>query len=432
MSTSDPGHCKGRSLTVTLSYALSFVLLLAAGSLIFTVALLAASKRATPTASTTDSTSLTQSMIIVKPSGLGFSELVNSVDQNHNRKIVADAAVLQTFPVDKGQFFEGHLSAVLPGPGDIIRQPGANLCLLEDRLKNSVLLKPCGTYDRLFDRLKGKEVNRTIFQWSSVTKKISVVSRDRVTRCLTSPSAEGSVVIVSPCVTPTIANQTWQFRTYGARHKRLGRLESQGGCLRQPVLGRDSNALLGQCDESCSTIWTFDETPHPVPMPRNAVVASHSSRHPKVLCWILTYPKAHALKAVAINRTWGRHCDRLLFMTTEHHSDLETVVLDIGGEEDRGRLWNKSREAWSHCYKNHIDDYDWFVKADDDTYVVYPHLLKLLGEFDSTHAKNIPKSFGRKFNATRGEYVLGPFVILFGFTNAGNLVGIMQGVRESS
>jgi hypothetical protein len=90
-------------------------------------------------------------------------------------------------------------------------------------------------------------------------------------------------------------------------------------------------------------------------------------------------------------------------MTTEPFPGIETIVLDIGGEEDRGRLWNKSKAAWMHCYKNHLDSFDWFVKADDDTYIVYDHLVSLLRAHDASHDTLVPKSFGRKFNATRGQ-----------------------------
>lgn len=302
---------------------------------------------------------------------------------------------------------EGHLSAILPGPGDAVRRPGVNMCLLAHSGKLPVLLKACGTYDRLFDRLKpGKEINRTIFRWDPETKQITMVGPKRSANanaeCLTAPTKSGGIVSLAPCDRLNAADrQAWTFQPALSRHKRLGRLSTSVGCLRQPpARGHQPDPIVGPCDDTCSTIWTFDETPKSSP---SRLSAEPPSRGPRVLCWILTYPKAHALKAVAINQTWGRRCDKLLFMTTEPFPGIETIVLDIGGEEDRGRLWNKSKAAWMHCYKNHLDSFDWFVKADDDTYIVYDHLVSLLRAHDASHDTLVPKSFGRKFNATRGQ-----------------------------
>jgi glycoprotein-N-acetylgalactosamine 3-beta-galactosyltransferase len=142
--------------------------------------------------------------------------------------------------------------------------------------------------------------------------------------------------------------------------------------------------------------------------------AASKTPPPRVLCWILTHPNAHEDKAAHINNTWGRHCATLLFMTTEHHPGLNTVVVDIGCDkegrcdEDRGRLWNKSRESWMHTYATYLETHDWFLKADDDSYIAWPHLVRFLDGKDPA----IPAYFGRPFNGTRGHYYAGGSGIL--------------------
>lgn len=85
----------------------------------------------------------------------------------------------------------------------------------------------------------------------------------------------------------------------------------------------------------------------------------------KVLCWVMTNPANHQTKARAVRQTWGPRCNKLLFMSTEADGDLQPVVLPF--TEGRDQLWNKTREAFKHVYDHYLEEFDWFLKADDDT-----------------------------------------------------------------
>lgn len=37
----------------------------------------------------------------------------------------------------------------------------------------------------------------------------------------------------------------------------------------------------------------------------------------KILCWILTYPEEHNSSCPPITETWGKRCDKLIFMSTK-------------------------------------------------------------------------------------------------------------------
>ena len=94
-----------------------------------------------------------------------------------------------------------------------------------------------------------------------------------------------------------------------------------------------------------------------------------------------------------MKKTWGSHCDKLLFMSTETDEKLGAVKLDI--EENYQNLWGKTKQAFKYCYDNHFHEYDWFMKADDDTFVIVENLKHLLSQYSTEE----PIHFGHHFKA---------------------------------
>ncbi|RWS19609.1 glycoprotein-N-acetylgalactosamine 3-beta-galactosyltransferase 1-like protein, partial [Leptotrombidium deliense] len=105
----------------------------------------------------------------------------------------------------------------------------------------------------------------------------------------------------------------------------------------------------------------------------------------------MTSPKNHQLKALHVKVTWGKRCNKLLFMSSEEDKSLPTIKLNV--KEGRNNLWAKTRAAFAYVYNNHYNDADWFMKADDDTYVIIENLRYFLMSQNASE----PIYFGCKF-----------------------------------
>lgn len=105
-------------------------------------------------------------------------------------------------------------------------------------------------------------------------------------------------------------------------------------------------------------------------------VASKLRQQVRVLCWVMTSPWTINSKARHIKATWGRRCNTLLFMSSAPDASLPAIDLNVS--EGRDNLWGKTREAFQVVYDKYRDTADWFLKADDDTYVIVENLRLLL------------------------------------------------------
>ena len=96
-------------------------------------------------------------------------------------------------------------------------------------------------------------------------------------------------------------------------------------------------------------------------------------------------------KATAVKNTWAKRCDKHVFFSSFANDSFPTIGLGV--PEGRNHLIGKSVQAFRYCYDNYGTDYDWFLKADDDTYVIVENLRFFL-------AHNNPDDmiyFGHKF-----------------------------------
>ncbi|KAL5007663.1 hypothetical protein ScPMuIL_016469 [Solemya velum] len=128
----------------------------------------------------------------------------------------------------------------------------------------------------------------------------------------------------------------------------------------------------------------------------------------RVLCWVMTYPAVLEKKTIHVKNTWTRRCNVILYFSSENNEIFPTIGLDV--EEGREHLTAKTMHAFRYILKHHIDDAEWFMKADDDTYVIVENLRYFL----SSKNHSDPVYFGHHFKpyVTQGYHSGGAGYVL--------------------
>ncbi|XP_069125620.1 glycoprotein-N-acetylgalactosamine 3-beta-galactosyltransferase 1-B-like [Argopecten irradians] len=120
-------------------------------------------------------------------------------------------------------------------------------------------------------------------------------------------------------------------------------------------------------------------------------IAKQLHQRVRVLCYIMTSPSNLNKKAVHVKNTWTKRCNEVVFISSVTNTSFPSVGVNAG--EGREHLTDKSMKAFEYIYKHHFDDADWFLKADDDTYVILENLRHML----EPYSPNDPVYFGQHF-----------------------------------
>lgn len=138
------------------------------------------------------------------------------------------------------------------------------------------------------------------------------------------------------------------------------------------------------------TLFTRDTTPKATYDRRNdhkldklievSPAAQRLPKSGKLFCWVQTSTIYHDTRSLAINETWIHRCDHGQLFTSEKFNDTRIPYSTVfaGIPDNYYNLFFKSRYAFHHIYTNISSSFDWYLKADDDTYVIVENLRAYL------------------------------------------------------
>ena len=115
----------------------------------------------------------------------------------------------------------------------------------------------------------------------------------------------------------------------------------------------------------------------------------------RICCLILTAPKYFNTRTRAVNATWAPRCDKYLFISEYSNQTNSSFPIAPIRNLSTGysHLTKKTTLAFHYAYENLVEQFDWFVKADDDTYLIMENLRYFLQQHNSSE----PVTFGYNF-----------------------------------
>lgn len=162
----------------------------------------------------------------------------------------------------------------------------------------------------------------------------------------------------------------------------------------------------------------------------NSSQPTKPDRQPRILCWILTFNSTeNNQKTRAVEQTWAKRCDKYLIVSNGSQLEREPGgqnVLRLPIEhESREQLWRKVVATNIYLYETYLQQFDWFMKADDDTYVLVESLRRFLLE---ETARRRPRPPPPPVPRAASPYEKEPLLVYYGhrfrpFVNQGYMSG---------
>lgn len=78
----------------------------------------------------------------------------------------------------------------------------------------------------------------------------------------------------------------------------------------------------------------------------DSTVADQLYRTVRVYCWVMTQPQHHKTHAQAVRSTWGKRCNKLVFISSANDTALPAVDAEV--PEGRQHLWGKTRAGFRY------------------------------------------------------------------------------------
>jgi len=176
---------------------------------------------------------------------------------------------------------------------------------------------------------------------------------------------------------------------------------NDGTLLPLPVSASSRSEVLKTIDSNTTNISCRKESvQHKVVLDHIEILPPATAKSfldQRILCFIPIISTADNVKKASEirHKTWGKHCDKLIFASNATDHELGLFKVEVT-RDNYWHLWEKQRETMRHIWRTNGQDYDWFVKADLDTYIIMENLKSYLASDEIQSQIGQPLILGRR------------------------------------
>ncbi|XP_069125080.1 glycoprotein-N-acetylgalactosamine 3-beta-galactosyltransferase 1-like isoform X2 [Argopecten irradians] len=120
-------------------------------------------------------------------------------------------------------------------------------------------------------------------------------------------------------------------------------------------------------------------------------IAEDLWRSVRVLCLVMRSKNSLNTTATFIKQTWGKRCNSLVFISSNTNTSFPSVGFDL--PEGQQYQTERTMKAFKYVFEKHLDEADWFLKINEDTYVILENLRYFLSSYSSNDAVYFGHSF---------------------------------------
>ena len=134
----------------------------------------------------------------------------------------------------------------------------------------------------------------------------------------------------------------------------------------------------------CHLIYTRKFAPETLAKQEEVIF---ENRQQLIFVGVITAERFLETRAKAVFDTWGKNvAGKLMFFSSprETPKTLKAPVVSLSGVDDSYPPLKKSLMMIKYMCDNHIDGYEWFMRADDDVYVRNDKLVRFLRSLNSS------------------------------------------------
>lgn len=128
---------------------------------------------------------------------------------------------------------------------------------------------------------------------------------------------------------------------------------------------------------------TLDNERLPVTKVRPKTIAEELILRKTLFIGVVTAERLLSTRGKAIFETWGKSAPMITFFSGEGESRTTLPVVSLPGVDDTYPPQKKVFRMLKYMHDNYINEYNWFLRADDDVYIRVPQLIQFLNTLDS-------------------------------------------------